>query len=51
MVKYHDEEQAMLAVLGKKEKQLDTLMFTGCPVLSKIIKKAVKGPMDAFLRK
>ena len=51
MQKYHDEEQAMLAVLGKKEKQLDTLMFTGSPVLSKIIKKAVKGPMDAFLRK
>jgi hypothetical protein len=51
MVKYKDEEDATLEVLARKEKQLDTLMFTGSPVLSKIIKKAVRGPMDAFLRK
>ena len=44
-----DEEEATLAVLDKKERQLDTLMFLGNPVLSKIIKRAVRGPMDSFL--
>lgn len=46
-----DEEAATLAVLDKKERQLETLMFLGSPVLAKIIKKSVRGPMDAFVRK
>jgi len=46
-----DEEQATLSVLDKKERQLESLMFLGSPALSKIIKKSVRGPMDAFVRK
>ena len=46
-----DEEDATIAVLGKKEKQLEDLMFLGSPVLSKIVRSNVRGPMDAFLRK
>jgi DNA polymerase elongation subunit (family B) len=34
MEKYKDEEEATLAVLGKKEKQLETLMFLKSPALS-----------------
>jgi DNA polymerase elongation subunit (family B) len=49
MDKYKDEEEATLAVLSKKEKQLDSLMFLGSPVLSKYIKKNTRGPMDAFV--
>lgn len=43
-----DEEDATLKVIDRKEKQLDSLMFLGSPVLSKIVKKKVRGPMDAF---
>jgi hypothetical protein len=52
MEKYaNDEEQATIAVLAKKEKQLEELMFLSSPVLSKVIKKATRGPMDAFVKK
>jgi len=47
----HPEEQATLAVLKKKEAYLDSLMFLGSPTLSRKVKAAVRGPMDAFLRK
>jgi DNA polymerase delta subunit 1 len=47
----HPEEQATLAVLKKKEAYLDGLMFLGSPALSRKVKAAVRGPMDAFLRK
>jgi hypothetical protein len=49
--KYKDEEEATLAVLDKKERQLESLMFLGNPILAKIIKRSVRGPMDAFVRK
>jgi DNA polymerase elongation subunit (family B) len=49
------EEEAMLAVLKCKEKQIDALMFLGSPELSAIVRKRghslVKGPMDAYLKK
>jgi DNA polymerase elongation subunit (family B) len=51
MEKLKEEEEATLAVLDKKADQLETLMFLGSPVLSKMVKAAVRGPMDAFVRK
>ena len=51
MEKLKDEEDATLAVLDKKADQLDGMMFLGSPLLSKMVKAAVRGPMDAFLRK
>ena len=46
-----DEEEATLAVLKKKEDQLEKMMFMGSPLLSKMAKAAIRGPMDAFLGK
>jgi hypothetical protein len=46
-----DEEEATLAVLKKKEDQLEKMMFMSSPLLSKMAKAAVRGPMDAFLGK
>jgi DNA polymerase elongation subunit (family B) len=46
-----DEEAATIAVLGKKEKQLDGLMFMGSPLLANILRRKTRGPMDAFLVK
>jgi DNA polymerase elongation subunit (family B) len=40
-----DEEDATLAVLKQKEKELDSLMFLKAPYLT----KHKRGPMDAFL--
>jgi hypothetical protein len=51
MEKLKDHEEATLAVLDKKADQLDCLMFLGSPLLSKMVKAAVRGPMDAFVRK
>ena len=45
-----DEEEATRALLEKKEKQLDGMMFLGSPMLSKTIKRNTRGPMDMFLR-
>jgi hypothetical protein len=49
--KLKDEEEATLATLKKKEDQLDGMMFLSSPLLSKIVKSSVRGPMDMFLRK
>jgi DNA polymerase elongation subunit (family B) len=49
--KLKDHEEATLAVLDKKADHLDGMMFLGSPVLSKMVKAAVRGPMDAFMRK
>ena len=50
--KYNDdEEEATRALLDKKEKQLDSIMFLGSPILSKVIKKSTRGPMDAFVKR
>jgi hypothetical protein len=46
-----DEEEATRALLEKKEKQLDSLMFMKSPVLTKVLKKSARGPMDAFVRR
>jgi hypothetical protein len=46
-----DEEKATVALLAKKEKQLETLMFLSSPALSKVVKKNTRGPMDAFVVK
>jgi hypothetical protein len=49
------EEEATLAVLKHKEKQIDGIMFLGSPELAAIVRKRghslVKGPMDMFLKK
>ena len=46
-----NEEEATLYVLKQKEKQLDSLLFLDSPVLSRIVRGNVRGPMDAFLKK
>jgi DNA polymerase elongation subunit (family B) len=46
-----DEEEATVALLGRKEKQLDTIMFLGSPLLSKVVKRDTRGPMDAFVKR
>jgi DNA polymerase elongation subunit (family B) len=51
MEKLKDEEEATLAVLDKKADQLDSMMFLGSPLLNKMVKAAVRGPMDAFCRR
>jgi DNA polymerase elongation subunit (family B) len=42
-----DEEEATLAVLKRKEKELDSILFLGASYLS----KHKRGPMDMFLRR
>ena len=42
-----DEEEATLKVLAMKEKELDSLLFTGAQYL----RKEKRGPLDAFFRK
>jgi DNA polymerase elongation subunit (family B) len=50
-----DEEEATRALLEKKEKQLDSLMFLGHPTINAIVRRIerslVRGPMDAFVRR
>jgi DNA polymerase delta subunit 1 len=46
-----DEEQATLAVLERKERQLETLLFLGSPPLKKLVRKNQAGPLDAFFGK
>ena len=46
-----DEEEATRALLERKEKQLDSIMFMGSPVLSKIMKRNTRGPMDMFVKR
>lgn len=47
----NDEEEATRALLEKKEKQLDSIMFMSSPMLQKVLKKNARGPMDAFVRR
>lgn len=42
-----DEEEATLAVLKQKEKELDSILFLG----ARYLQKHKKGPMDMFLKK
>ena len=42
-----DEEESTLKVLAMKEKELDSLLFTGAQYL----RKEKRGPLDAFFRK
>ena len=42
-----DEEEATLKVLDKKEKELDSILFTSAPYLT----KHKRGPMDMFLKR
>jgi DNA polymerase delta subunit 1 len=53
MLKKHEgnEEEATLAVLEKKEKQLESLLFLGSPPLQKLLRKNRSGPLDAFFGK
>jgi DNA polymerase elongation subunit (family B) len=44
-----DEEEATRALLTKKEKQLDSMMFMGSPLLTKLLRKHTRGPMDGFV--
>lgn len=44
-----DEEEATKAVLGKKERQLESILFLGSPSLLKVVRKNTRGPMDRFL--
>ena len=50
-----DEEEATRALLEKKEKQLDSIMFLGHPLLNAIVRRIeralVRGPMDMFVRR
>jgi hypothetical protein len=48
MDKYKDEEEATLAVLAKKEKQVDQLMFLKSTTLTKLIRKNTRGPLDGY---
>jgi hypothetical protein len=52
MAKYNnDEEEATKAVLARKEKQLDSIMFLSSPALSKVIRRDTRGPMDMFVKR
>jgi hypothetical protein len=42
-----DEEEATLKVLDKKEKELDSILFTTAPYLT----KHKRGPMDMFIKR
>ncbi len=44
----NDEEEATRALLEKKEKQLDSLMFMRSPMLTKVLKKNTRGPLDSY---
>jgi DNA polymerase delta subunit 1 len=43
-----DDEEATRALLEKKEKQLETILFLKSPALSNALRKSVKGPLDAY---
>jgi hypothetical protein len=43
-----DEEAATVALLAKKEKQLDSILFLGSPVLANAVRRRTRGPLDAF---
>jgi hypothetical protein len=45
-----DEEEATCALLAKKEKHIDGIMFLGSPHLSNVLRRNTRGPMDKFIR-
>jgi DNA polymerase delta subunit 1 len=51
MEKLKDEEEATLAVLEKKERQLEGLLFLDSPDLKKVVRANQHGPLDAFFGK
>jgi DNA polymerase elongation subunit (family B) len=51
MEKLKDEEEATLAVLEKKERQLESLLFLESPEIKKVVRANQHGPLDAFLIK
>ncbi len=44
-----NEEEATRALLDKKERQLESIMFLGSPHLLKVVRKNTRGPMDGFV--
>jgi DNA polymerase delta subunit 1 len=44
----NDEEEATRALLEKKEKQLDSIMFLRSPLLAKVVKRNTRGPLDSY---
>jgi DNA polymerase delta subunit 1 len=46
-----DEEEATLAVLKKKEKQLESLLFLNSPVLQKVVRRNRTGPLHAYFQR
>jgi DNA polymerase elongation subunit (family B) len=44
-----DEEEATRALLDKKERQLESIMFLSSPHLLKVVRKNTRGPMDGFV--
>jgi DNA polymerase delta subunit 1 len=45
------EEDATIALLARKEKQLEDLMFLSHPGLVKLLRRNVRGPLDSFVRR
>ena len=43
-----DSEEATLAVLKKKEKQLDSLLFLKSPGLANVLRRTKRGPLDTM---
>ena len=43
-----DEEEATRALLERKEKQLESIMFMSSPVLARILKRNTRGPLDSY---
>jgi len=48
--KLGDEEEATLAVLGKKEKQLDNLMFLKSTAMARVVRRNTQGPLDGYFK-
>lgn len=48
MEKLGDSEEATLAVLKKKEKQLESLLFLKSLTLQNVLRKSKRGPLDAL---
>jgi hypothetical protein len=51
MAKLNNEEEATLAVLEKKEKQLESLLFLESTDIKKVVRANQHGPLDAFFLK
>jgi DNA polymerase delta subunit 1 len=44
----NDEEEATRALLERKEKQLDSIMFLRSPLLSNALRRNTRGPLDTY---